>query len=230
MKRITSMTMGELAEQLASGALSSREITEAYLKRIDQVEDKVGAYVTVCREEALRQADEADARRASGEAVHPLCGVPVAVKDNICTEGVRTTCSSKMLEEFVPPYNAAVWEKLRAAGCVLLGKTNLDEFAMGSSTENSALLMGEGTSSMELTSTDGAWVICMCRRVTSLGFRAWMLLSSWYSSTAVAGISTVSIYDDLTSGQAAVSVWSTDHKTSGWIDKEFGFLIDQLLW
>lgn len=138
MKRITSMTMGELAEQLASGALSSREITEAYLKRIDQVEDKVGAYVTVCREEALRQADEADTRRASGEAVHPLCGVPVAVKDNICTEGVRTTCSSKMLEEFVPPYNAAVWEKLREIGCVLLGKTNLDEFAMGSSTENSA--------------------------------------------------------------------------------------------
>ena len=138
MKRITSMTMGELAEQLASGALSSREITEAYLARIAQVEDKVGAYVTVCREEALRQADEADARRASGEKVHPLCGVPVAVKDNICTEGVRTTCSSKMLEDFVPPYNAAVWEKLREIGCVLLGKTNLDEFAMGSSTENSA--------------------------------------------------------------------------------------------
>ena len=138
MKNITSMTMGELAEQLACGALSSREITEAYLERIARAEGRVGAYVTVCREEALRQADEADARRASGEKVHPLCGVPVAVKDNICTEGVRTTCSSKMLEDFVPPYNAAVWEKLREAGCVLLGKTNLDEFAMGSSTENSA--------------------------------------------------------------------------------------------
>lgn len=138
MKEIISMTLTELSEKLRRGEVTSREATEAYLDRIDQVEKKVGAYVTVCREEALRQADEADEKRRGGQKVHPLCGVPVAVKDNICTKGIKTTCASRMLEDFVPPYDACAWEKLRAAGCVLLGKTNLDEFAMGSTTENSA--------------------------------------------------------------------------------------------
>ena len=132
------MTLAQLADGLRQGDMSSVEITRAYLDRIGRVEEKVGAYITLTPETALAQAEEADRARQRGETVHPLCGVPVAVKDNICVEGVKTTCASKMLEDFVPPYSATVWEKLRAAGCVLLGKTNLDEFAMGSTTENSA--------------------------------------------------------------------------------------------
>ena len=137
-KELTSMSLTELAEALRRGDTTSREATEACLDRIARVEPKVGAFITVCGEEALKQADEADARRRAGGKVPALCGVPVAVKDNICTKGVKTTCASRMLEDFVPPYSAHVWEKLEAAGCVLLGKLNMDEFAMGSTTENSA--------------------------------------------------------------------------------------------
>ena len=135
---ITTMTLTELSAAMRRGELSSREITQACLDRIHAVEEQVGGYITVDEEGALRQADEADKARASGAALSPLHGIPVAVKDNICVEGLPTTCASKMLEHFIPPYSATAWEKLRAAGCVLLGKTNLDEFAMGSTTENSA--------------------------------------------------------------------------------------------
>lgn len=135
---ITSLTLTELSEAMKRGELSSREITEAYLNRIHEAESQIGGYITVAEEGALRQAEEADKARASGAPLSPMHGIPVAVKDNICVEGLPTTCASKMLENFVPPYSAAAWEKLRAAGCVLLGKTNLDEFAMGSTTENSA--------------------------------------------------------------------------------------------
>ena len=136
--KITRMTLLALSDAMQRGDLTSREVTQAYLDRIHQVEGKVQAYISLNEEEALRQADECDKKRHQGEKVSPLCGIPVAVKDNICVKGGKTTCASKMLADFVSPYSATVWEKLQAAGCVLLGKTNLDEFAMGSSTENSA--------------------------------------------------------------------------------------------
>lgn len=136
--KITRMTLLALSDAMQRGDLTSREVTQAYLDRIHQVEGKVQAYISLNEEEALRQADECDKKRQQGEKVSPLCGIPVAVKDNICVKGGKTTCASKMLADFVSPYSATVWEKLQAAGCVLLGKTNLDEFAMGSSTENSA--------------------------------------------------------------------------------------------
>ena len=127
----------EIRKKLRNKELSSREITEYYLERIERIDSRIRAYLTVSREEALAQAEAADEKLARGEDL-PLLGVPLSVKDNICTRGLRTTCASRILENFVPPYDATVVERLKEAGAVILGKTNLDEFAMGSSTENSA--------------------------------------------------------------------------------------------
>ena len=132
------MTIHEARELLRKKQVSSVELTKAYLERINKVDGKVRAFVTVTGELALQQAAQADAVLAKGEG-GPLTGVPALIKDNMCTKGTQTTCSSKMLENFVPPYNATVIEKLNAAGMVIVGKANMDEFAMGSSTENSAL-------------------------------------------------------------------------------------------
>ncbi len=131
------LAIHEAAALLASGGASSVELTQAVLERIDAVDDRVSAFVTVTRELALEQARAADARIASGDA-GPLTGAPMQLKDNMCTLGVRTTCSSRMLEDFVPSYDAAAARRLYDQGAVLVGKGNLDEFAMGSSTENSA--------------------------------------------------------------------------------------------
>ena len=130
-------TIHEAHDLLRSGQLSSVELTRSVLARIEAVDPLVHAYVTVTADLAMQIAREADARRAAGED-NPFLGVPVALKDVISTRGVRTTCGSKMLEEFVPVYDAYVAERLKALGAVLVGKTNMDEFAMGSSTENSA--------------------------------------------------------------------------------------------
>ncbi|MEE8353125.1 MAG: amidase family protein, partial [Dehalococcoidales bacterium] len=132
------LTIRQAQRLLSERRASSVELTTASLERIRRVEPKVSAFVTVIGELALEQAAAADRRIAAGEA-GPLTGVPALVKDNMCTEGVPTTCSSKMLESFVPPYDATVVEKLKEAGAVIVGKAYLDEFAMGSSTEHSAL-------------------------------------------------------------------------------------------
>lgn len=116
---------------------SAAEIADAFLARTAALDEQVGAYITVAEEEAKKRAAELDAGLAAGEAQGPLAGVPVAVKDNICTKGLRTTCASRILENFVPPYDATVADKLRAAGAIVTGKTNMDEFAMGSSCETS---------------------------------------------------------------------------------------------
>lgn len=137
MKDILSKTVYELSVLLADGEISSAELTGEYLSRIERMEPEIDAFITVCTEKALEGAALADKARISGEKLPPLAGIPVGLKDNICTRGVKTTCASKILENFIPPYSADVAERLSA--CPLLGKLNMDEFAMGSSTENSAV-------------------------------------------------------------------------------------------
>ncbi len=129
-------TLAELSAGLAAGDFSSVELTRHYLERIRRLDERLNSFITVTEEQALAQAEAADARRAAGEA-GPLTGIPVAHKDIFCTLDVRTSCGSRMLDNFVSPYDATVVERLAAAGMVMLGKTNMDEFAMGSSNETS---------------------------------------------------------------------------------------------
>ena len=131
------MRISELSALLRSRELSSEELTRQYLDAI-AADGDLGAYITVTAEEALRAAREADGRRRAGQPKSPLDGIPCVLKDNIVTAGIRTTCASRMLENYVPFYDAFVWQRLREAGAVLLGKGNMDEFAMGSTTETSA--------------------------------------------------------------------------------------------
>lgn len=128
----------ELHSKLVSRELSATELTTAVLARVEEAEPKVQAYITLTAEKALAQAAKVDKDIASGKQISPLAGIPAAIKDNICTEGIKTTCASKMLADFVPPYDATVMQKLYAQDFVMVGKTNMDEFAMGSSTETSA--------------------------------------------------------------------------------------------
>ena len=129
-------TIAQLAQGLRAGEFSAVELADHFLARIERLGDDLNAFITVTADSARAQAERADARLAAGDAT-PLTGIPIAHKDIFCTRGVRTSCGSRMLDNFVSPYDAAVVEKLAAAGAVMLGKTNMDEFAMGSSNENS---------------------------------------------------------------------------------------------
>ncbi len=138
MTDLTTKTLAELSELFQSGQVKSREITEAFIKNIEERDKEINAFITTTFDEAREMADAADARFQNNSLLSPLDGMPFALKDCICTKGIRTTSASKILDNFIPPYDATVWKRLKEAGVVLLGKLNTDEFTMGASTENSA--------------------------------------------------------------------------------------------
>jgi len=132
------MTFADLRKKFNSGEVSSKEIVQEKILRINQLDPTLNTFLTLNSEQALKRAEFIDNQRASGEHLPPLAGIPLAIKDNLCTKGIKTTCASKILGNFVPPYESTVTERLLNSGAVIIGKTNMDEFAMGSSTENSA--------------------------------------------------------------------------------------------
>ncbi|MGH9383392.1 MAG: Asp-tRNA(Asn)/Glu-tRNA(Gln) amidotransferase subunit GatA [Vicinamibacterales bacterium] len=139
MSAVTDFSARALVRELVNGSLTATDVCEAHLTRIRSVEPKLSAFVTIASESALERARTLDANRAAGRPLGPLHGVPIALKDNLCTRGIPTSAASRILRRFVPPYNATVVMRLEEAGAIVIGKTNLDEFAMGSSTENSSL-------------------------------------------------------------------------------------------
>ena len=135
---LMSLTAVELGKKIKAGEVTVKEAVEAAFAQIEKVEGDVHSFVTLTKEQALKDAGEIQKKIDAGELTGPLAGVPVALKDNLCTKGVLTTCSSKILYNFVPTYTAQAVENLQKAGAVIIGKTNMDEFAMGSTTETSA--------------------------------------------------------------------------------------------
>ena len=134
---IKEMEASAIREGVVSGEFTAKEVVTSLFERIKEVDIKVQSYLTLCEESALKQAEIIDEKVKKGEKLGKLAGIPIAIKDNICTDGIKTTCASKMLEDFIPPYNATVIKKLLKEDAIIVGKTNMDEFAMGSSTETS---------------------------------------------------------------------------------------------
>ena len=137
-QHLTHLSAADIAVAISEGDISATEVTRAHLDRIAEVDERVHAFLHIDEEGALATAAAVDAKRKAGEALGPLAGVPLALKDVMAMRGVPTTCGSRILEGWRPPYDSTVVERLRAADVVILGKTNMDEFAMGSSTEHSA--------------------------------------------------------------------------------------------
>lgn len=137
MLNLYDLTLHEVHDRIIKKDISVKDLLDSIYSRIEDVEDKINSYITLTKEKAYKEAEEIDRKIAEGESISDLAGIPMAVKDNICTKGIRTTCGSKMLENFVPPYDGEAYERLKKAGAIMVGKTNMDEFAMGSSTESS---------------------------------------------------------------------------------------------
>ena len=137
-ERLNELTAGALGKKIQAKEVSVKEALDATFAAIDEKEESVHAYITLNRDEAYKTADEVQKKIDAGELTSPLAGVPVAIKDNMCTEGLKTTCASKILYNFVPTFTSTAVENLENAGAIILGKTNMDEFAMGSTTETSA--------------------------------------------------------------------------------------------
>ena len=167
------LTAHELHEKLKAREITSAELTQSVYNRIDAVEGRIEGYITLTKETALRQAEAADEGFQRGDEMPPLAGIPIAVKDVICTKGALTTCGSKILGNFTPPYDATVMTKLHRQGSVVIGKTNMDEFAMGSSTENSAYRITRNPWDLEAipggSSGGSAAVVAADEAVCSLG-------------------------------------------------------------
>ncbi len=138
MKNICELTAHEIREMYENKTFKVVDVVKAFFEKIKTDDDKVKGYITLCEEEALKKAEEIQKRYDNGEKMGPLAGIPIAIKDNMCTKGIKTTCASKMLENFIPPYDATVIKKIYDSDAIIIGKTNMDEFAMGGSTENSA--------------------------------------------------------------------------------------------
>jgi aspartyl-tRNA(Asn)/glutamyl-tRNA(Gln) amidotransferase subunit A len=149
MTELCRFTIHELQKRLKAREISSRELVESVYRRIEKIDPKIRAYLTMTRELAFSQAEAADQQFAKGLPTYALTGIPLAIKDNFCIQGIKTTCASKILENYISIYNATVIEKLQAVGSVILGKTNMDEFAMGSSTENSAFAITKNPWNLE---------------------------------------------------------------------------------
>lgn len=167
---IIGSTAGQLLEAMAGGETTATEVVKAHLDAISSRDETVGAFLSVDGEGAMARAEDIDVRRSRGESLGPLAGLPVAVKDNMCTRGVATTCASRILENFVPPYDAHVVSRLNDADAIIIGKVNLDEFAMGSSTENSALKQTRNPWNVEHTpgGSSGGSAATVAARMTPL--------------------------------------------------------------